>query len=126
MGLSMATSVPRIRSSTLQAICDLVMEEETIRIKRGLNSSMKVNGMGRPWMDCLVRSLESESSGSDGSGSSSTSAAGGGSNDGIGHVLKSLIYVAKFAESKQNGNGGGCASWPKSTGAHADRLRQEG
>ena len=102
MSLSMASAVPRMRTPTLSAIRDLIVEEQTIRIKRGLDVNGNVIGMGRPWLNCLVQSLD---------GSAPSSAATRNSTpqkqneNGIGHVLTCLLSVAKFAEGENSGVG---------------------
>ncbi len=70
MGLLMASSVPRMRTVALNAIRDLVLEEETLCIRHGGQTEVLEDalfgGKGNssaitgswPWMDCLVRCLE--------------------------------------------------------------------
>jgi len=103
MSLSMASAVPRMRTPTLSAIRDLIVEEQTIRIKRGLDVNGNVIGMGKPWLNCLVQSL-------DGSAPSSATRNSGTTpqkqnENGIGHVLTCLLSVAKFAEGENSGVG---------------------
>ncbi len=138
MGLSMASSVPRMRTSTLGAICDLVLEEAMLRIRRGLaaldpfegdassgNHSavkrMSNKSRRQPWMDCLVRCLEMECTNKNDHDNSNDD---DGVYKGINHVLHCLLLVAKFAENEHGGSsfgmggggevlkggGGGCAS----------------
>ena len=108
ISLSMASSVPRMRTVTLSAIRDLILEEETIRIKR----------MDGPWMDCLVRCLEMEQKKKKQVGgkkkkhkdndsmevvvADSKSTTTNQNDSGIGHVLSCLISVAKFVASELN------------------------
>jgi len=140
MGLSMATSVPRMRSSTLGAICDLILEEETLRIRRGLapvdpfendagsdrnysaKSRRSSSGRRQPWMDCLVRCLEMECAKKKDGHTHTDNVVDDDFDDGIGHVLHCLLSVAKFAENEhgsssfgmggggENFAGGGCSS----------------
>ncbi|KAL3799646.1 hypothetical protein ACHAW5_004517 [Stephanodiscus triporus] len=129
MGLSMASSVPRMRTSALDAVRDLAVEEETLRARRGFRTAalddVLFGGKGeggiarRPWMDCLVRCLKMdvvEGKGGGGGGD----IVGPEGDDGIPIVLRCLLSVAKFAESENamtmgggacgGGVGGGCAS----------------
>ena len=100
MGLSMASSVPRMRQAALGCIRDLILEEETIRIRCGLGRDGKRVGLGKPWMLSLVRCLEMVSS-------SETKEFQLENETGhVGHVLRCLIMVAKFAESSGHGGGG--------------------
>lgn len=102
MGLSMASSVPRMRQAALGCVRDLILEEETIRIRCGLGRDGEMVGFGEPWMLCLVRSLEKVSSGDKNAFQDLPSK----NEDGnIGHVLKCLVIVAKFADSSDNGGG---------------------
>ena len=129
MGLSMATSVPRIRATTLGAICDLVLEEEMLRTRRGFaavdpfeedassgrHSAVKGSSnisRRQPWMDCLVRCLEMDCTMKNDHDNSKDDA---GVYKGINHVLHCLLLVAKFAENEHGGSsfsigGCGCAS----------------
>lgn len=102
MGLSMASSVPRMRQSALGCVKDLILEEETIRIRSGLGRDGKKVGFGKPWMLCLVRCLEKVSSGDANAWKDFQLE----NEDGhIGHALKCLVMVAKFAESSEAGGG---------------------
>eukprot|EP00956_Cyclotella_meneghiniana_P020186 scaffold35328_cov62-Cyclotella_meneghiniana.AAC.5 len=102
MGLSMASSVPRMRQAALGCVRDLILEEETIRIRCGLGRDGKRVGLGKPWMLCLVRCLEKVSSGD----KSAFEDLPLENEDGrFGHVLKCLVIVAKFADSSDNGGG---------------------
>jgi hypothetical protein len=110
-----------MRTSALNAIRDLVLEEETVRVmRRGGRTASAIDGVlfggerrttsggivggGRPWMDCLVRCLEMDivkgygrvSGGGDEEGD----AVGSEGDDGIPVVLRCLLSVAKFAESE--------------------------
>ena len=100
MGLSMAAAVPRMRAAALAAVCDLVLEEETLRVRRGRGIDGRQRaGSSKPWLDCLVQCLEGESR--------SVYRGSGGGN----HILGCLVSVANFAESEHHGNGGGgCAA----------------
>lgn len=108
MGLAVATAVPRIRSQILETIRDLVMEEETIRIKCGRGVTGDVIGLGHPWMDCLVKSVQM-------AGAKNNGLKGLPSKDEkhyseIGHVLSNIVAVAKFGadtESVASGVGRG-------------------
>lgn len=115
MGLSMASSVPRVRSLALRALQDLIMEEETIRIRRGLDVDGNTLGMGQPWMNCFVKCLEFSSG-------CQTEVIDVDRNIGHGRklsrMLRCLLSVAKFAESSEHGvgvgsggGGGGSASY---------------
>ena len=92
-----------------------------MRIRRGLDRNGRVVGMGRPWMDCLARSLEGEEA--DGAARGRKSASAEGSNERMGHVLRCLISVAEFAE-KEHGNGGGGAGGTGGGGGCASSLLQ--
>ncbi len=105
MGLSMASSVPRMSTAVLKAICDLVLEEETLCIRRGgqtevledalfggKGNSSAITG-SRPWMDCLVHCLEMDVVEGNGCGGGGNGGDGGGnasgseSNNGIPTVI---------------------------------------
>lgn len=104
MGLSMASSVPRMRQSALGCVRDLILEEETIRIRCGIGRCGKRVGLGKPWMLCLVRCLEKVSSGDEKAWDEFQLE----NEDGqIGHVMKCLVMVAKFAETSEAGGGAG-------------------
>jgi hypothetical protein len=101
----MASSILRLRTAALNAICNLVLEEETLCIRRGgqtevLNDALfgeKGNSSAitgsRPWMDCLVRCLEMDVIKGNGRGGGGNRGDGGGnasgseSNNGIPTVL---------------------------------------
>jgi len=101
MSLSMASAVPRMRTPTLSAIRDLIVEEQMIRIKRGLDVNGNVIGMGKPWLNCLVQSLDGSAPSSDSRNSTPQKQ----NENGIGHVLTCLLSVAKFAEGENSGVG---------------------
>ena len=69
----MAASVPRMRTEVFTVIRDLILEEETLRVRRGRPVVLDdvlfgggirrmgggiASGSSQPWMDCLVRCLE--------------------------------------------------------------------
>ena len=111
MGLAVATAVPRIRTQILETIRDLVMEEETIRIKCGRGITGDVIGLGHPWMDCLVKSVQMAGAAkNNGLKGLLTSSKDEKHNSGIGHVLSNIVAVAKFGadtESVASGVGRG-------------------
>ena len=129
MGLSMASSVPRMRTMVLNIIRDLILEEETLRVRRRRSSTLDsalfggggkdmISGAGasdQPWMDCLVRCLEENVDGDN------PAVSAGKNKDGISIVLQYILSVAKFAEGEDGmamagmiggggGVSGGCAS----------------
>ncbi len=105
MGLSMASSIPQMRTAALNAICNLVLEEETLCIKCGGQTELLEDALfggkrnlsaitgSRPWMDCLVRCLEMDVVEGNGCGGGGNGGNGGGnasgseSNDGIPTIL---------------------------------------
>ena len=103
MGLAVATAIPRIRNQILETIRDLVLEEEMIRIKCGRGVTGDVIGLGHPWMDCLVKSVQM-------AGVKSNGLKGlvvpkdEKHNNGIGHVLSNIIAVAKFGADTESVN----------------------
>ena len=110
LSLSVASSIPRIRTTVLEKIRDLIIEEETIRIKCGVRWDGTRMGLGRPWMKCFVTCLEGVVRGN-------FKWENFQENTGrVGHVLSCLIKVAQFAECGEKGGGmgsiqgGGCAS----------------
>ncbi|KAL3805574.1 hypothetical protein HJC23_005818 [Cyclotella cryptica] len=104
MGISMASSVPRMRQAALGCVRDLILEEETIRIRCGLSRDGKRIGFGKPWMLCLVRCLEVVSKGEETSLKEFQLERESGN---LGHMLRCLVLVAKFAESSDHGGGMG-------------------
>ena len=128
MGLSMASSVPRMRTMVLNIVRDLILEEETLRVRRRRSSTLDsalfgggkdmISGAGasdQPWMDCLVRCLEENVDGDN------PVLSAGKNKDGISIVLQYILSVAKFAEGEDGmamagmiggggGVSGGCAS----------------
>ncbi|KAL7455815.1 hypothetical protein ACHAWC_007336 [Mediolabrus comicus] len=99
MGLSVSKAVPRMRTQVLEMIRNLVMEEEMIRIKCGRGVTGNVMGLGQPWMDCLVRSVQMKRH--------CSSSKKHHNNCGVGHVLLNIISVAKFALDTESGGRGG-------------------
>ncbi|KAL7521904.1 hypothetical protein ACHAWX_006627 [Stephanocyclus meneghinianus] len=107
MGISMASSVPRMRQAALECVRDLIVEEETMRIRCGLNREGKRMGFGKPWMLCLVRSLEMISRGK---GTSLEEFQLERESGNVGHMLRCLVLVARFSESSEHGGGTGFGS----------------
>jgi hypothetical protein len=114
LGLSMALSGPQMQIAVLNAICNLSLEEETLRIRRGKQTGVlnkvllggKINlsiivGSGRPWMKCWVHLLEMDvvwgnsdsSDGGNGNGGGGSHAFGSKVNNGISIVLNWLLCV---------------------------------
>jgi hypothetical protein len=94
--------------------------------RRTMLSGTAVGGWN--WMDCLVRCLETDyvkGDGCGGGGGNQGNAAGSKGGDGISVVLRCLLSVASFAESKNAmtmGGGGGMAVWGGGGGCASSLL----
>jgi hypothetical protein len=105
MGLLMASSIPQLRTAALNAIRNLVLEEETLCIRCGGQTEVLKDALfggkgnlsaitgSQPWMDCLVHCLEMDVVEGNGRGGGGNGGDGGGdasgseSNDGIPTIL---------------------------------------
>jgi hypothetical protein len=82
-----------------------------------------------PWMDCLVRCLEMDyvkGDGCGGGGGNQGDAVGFEGDDGIPVVLRCLLSIASFAESKNAmmmGGGGGVVAWGSGGGCASSLLQ---
>jgi hypothetical protein len=97
------------------------------RGRRTMSSGPAVGGW--PWMDCLVHCLEMDYVKGDGCGSgggNQGNTVGSESNDGIPVVLRCLLSVVSFAESKNvmtMGGGGGMVAWSGGGGCTSSLLQ---